>query len=745
MGPSGTSKGLATKAGAKSKLRPWLSFDISSGSLTIYSAAKTSRNTLKGRILQKKQGEIIDDAPDSSLWEIEAAEKQSKAPLSRSTKISSKEKPSASPSKKPDVNSIWDIPITQEDAAPTIKKAEARIAKNVEPKPKSVGKKKKRAPKKKADSEDEFVPTKPKPRSKVSKKTTSRPVKDVPKPNLSTIVESISSWTSSDNNDTINGKTLVEESRILAVGQKVDNDNILQKIAAAAIDQIPDSQQPPMLKVSQSGIIKAFAVPKDAPPRKYSSPSPTDVESNVNEKTDSPIHVQDDDGEAEPVLKSTDDNANEEDEITRAFDGEDDGNGVSKAFSDDDEVMGDDFEDLEDEHIEGPEILSVEAQSPFQSSPLHTFGGNNSEDMQVDEPEIINIGEQSPLLLSPLQTSEAIARTLSSVSDIQSTPKQQVTADAFRSPGISTQSFQSQDNIVLEQAEDELELEDTPQPITAPTTPQTPVDEQVAIVKPRVRFEEEDVDPEFPETSPLKAERISVRPFPKLRLETLRSQNTKVTKVSNPFKNNKAIHDNGKEHIGDTSTNMMGRSKIHQQNKYLDVRTKSPKDSRFLSKNTTKDIILNTETALKQPRMKSVLDTGPNNKTTLLNGNNESKPLQNLKRKKFNEGEIKRKVEEMVARMKHKMEEEEQKKSKRIREREEREAKKRRISNDPPSPKRKKSKKSPRIKDEKQSESEQSCPDEQEPFESHESLQGTIHTESSPVTKTQKPVRRDIM
>ncbi|KAK6535487.1 hypothetical protein TWF694_001943 [Orbilia ellipsospora] len=722
MAPSGVSRRLATKKVGK---------------------PTTLRNTLKERVLQRKQGDTIDDAPDSSLWEIDVSDKRSKEPLSRSpnaplnrgTRDFLKGRHSAETSKKLDDSSIWDIPPTQEDVAAVVKKkAEARPGKVVEPKPNITCKKTKPVPKKKSGSEDEYVPMKPKARSTVSKKTTSQPAKNISKVEISTMVESISSWSSSDHNDTIDGKTLVEESRMSGADQKVDDDNTLQKIAAAAIDQLPNSQQLPMLRVSQSGIIKASAVPRDAPARKYSPPSPTEAESNFNEKTGSPIQIPDSDGEVDSVLILRDE-AKEENEITTAPNKEDKVIGI----------------DLENESVKEPEIIIIEEQSSLQSSSLQISENEDVEDMLVERPELLSTEEQTPLQLSPLQISEDFARMISSISNIHETPKHETAADAFRSPEISIRLPQSQEDIIPERTEDESEVEVTGQSITALATPYPAIDQNGGPRRPKVYFEKEEVRSDLPHISPLRTSEdklISIRPFPKLQLEKLRSPDTQSRKVFNPSNADKIVHDNRKP-VGDISADGLRNSKIQQQNIYFDGHPKPSKDSGFLSKSATEVTPLNTEITPKQSYATVYHDTNYKNKATTVNDTNKNawKQLQGLGMQRVNPRNIRRRVEEMVAGMKHKMEEEEQEASnKQVRGLDKRRAKKRRMTTSSPYTRWENlAEGAPQVEAETRAEFEKSYQDEQESSELYKSLEYSTYTESSSTSQVQKPAHHDII
>ncbi|KAK6528412.1 hypothetical protein TWF281_009653 [Arthrobotrys megalospora] len=243
----------------------------------------TTKTTLKARLLQRRQGIVPNDAPDSSFWDVEATEKS--APISQ-------EQESKPKSRKEIVEaSVWDLPIAQEEPVPTKGKSSSRIPiKKASPGPTykpTVKPASKMA--NKSGQDDDYIPDEssqvmPKTKNAGKRKMPARKSKiPVPKPMVassSPISSSASSVPASSplcsSDIEVQDETLVHGPERLNLNHKSAEKAALVSMAQAAVKCLPKELNTP-IKMSQSAVVKAVAVPHDAPVRHYSLPqSPAD-------------------------------------------------------------------------------------------------------------------------------------------------------------------------------------------------------------------------------------------------------------------------------------------------------------------------------------------------------------------------------------------------------------------------------------------------------------------------------------
>ncbi|EPS35980.1 hypothetical protein H072_10550 [Dactylellina haptotyla CBS 200.50] len=318
---------MAPKKSNKSQLAPAVKIEKSLAGTILRG------NTLKERLLQRKQGKTIDDAPNSSLWELETVDKD----VNRSKKQSVGTDKTLDPTE----SRFWDLPPTQEDVAnapkTSVRKEKVIKKEKILPKGKPISKEKTpskpkpsdKRPKpvssrRRDDSEDEYRPHKKK-KFTNTKKSDSRPpitrkTKSQPKIDVANVIDLISPSPPAQNKDELEGKTLVDGISTGEEDDKVDNKD-LEELAGATIyylseEGIPvqlDHDYEPVLKMSQSGVLKAFAVPMDEPPRKYASPSITEATSKPDEEPDVPVLVAEDDQPPEALEYTNEDYELEDD------------------------------------------------------------------------------------------------------------------------------------------------------------------------------------------------------------------------------------------------------------------------------------------------------------------------------------------------------------------------------------------------------------------------------------------------
>ncbi|KAK6500865.1 hypothetical protein TWF506_003626 [Arthrobotrys conoides] len=244
----------------------------------------TAKSTLKSRLLQRRQGITTNDAPDSSLWDVEATE--------NSVLMNQKRTSKTKPRNKVVESSVWDLPLTQEEVVDSKKKPSSKIpVKKNSPRPKyKTTIKATSKPAKKLGPDDDYIPDEssqvvpktkkaeqrklPARKTKTSGlKATASPSSPIPVATSSPLLEPAAE---------VQDKTLVQEVQEPVTIVKKPRPIYFTTAEAIALG----IGAPLALRMSQSVVIKAVAVPTEDPVRHYSPPqSPVDTSMGVLEDT----------------------------------------------------------------------------------------------------------------------------------------------------------------------------------------------------------------------------------------------------------------------------------------------------------------------------------------------------------------------------------------------------------------------------------------------------------------------------
>ncbi|RVD82244.1 uncharacterized protein DFL_006677 [Arthrobotrys flagrans] len=245
----------------------------------------TAKSTLKSRLLQRRQGITANDAPDSSFWDIETTENY----------ISMNQQRVSQPKRRNDIveASVWDLPLTQEEVVTSKKKPSLKIpVKNSSPKPKyksTIKATSKLA--KKLGPDDDYIPDES---SQIMPKTKKVGQRKMPARKTKVLAQKVVADPSSPISPRLpvtissplpqsiveaQDKTLVQEPETVAKKARP-----VYLRTAEAIEQ--GIGAPLALRMSQSVVIKAVAVPTEDPIRHYSPlQSPVDTSMGVLEDT----------------------------------------------------------------------------------------------------------------------------------------------------------------------------------------------------------------------------------------------------------------------------------------------------------------------------------------------------------------------------------------------------------------------------------------------------------------------------
>ncbi|KAK6504713.1 hypothetical protein TWF481_006652 [Arthrobotrys musiformis] len=278
------------------------------------------KNTLKARLLQRHQGITANDAPDSSFWDIEAVEKSSSMTQRKASQLK--------PSKDVVEASVWDLPATQEGVAATKGRPSSKIPVKKDsqrPKTKPTNKATKKQVKN-PEPDDEYIPDESpevmlKTKKPKQRKTSACESKvPVPKPmtdSSPSISRSLPVATYSPEPE----PELAGEARDVTLVQEPGNDSLfcpkIENVVPSTARPIMTSQPepttnsvgaPPRIRMSQSIVIKAVAVPYDTPEAAGPQLGPGDdvvdedvygsVEEEIKPRTPSPIPSSD------PVIRA---------------------------------------------------------------------------------------------------------------------------------------------------------------------------------------------------------------------------------------------------------------------------------------------------------------------------------------------------------------------------------------------------------------------------------------------------------
>ncbi|KAK6360228.1 hypothetical protein TWF730_006378 [Orbilia blumenaviensis] len=264
----------------------------------IHKEKATTKPTLKSRLLERRQGITVNDAPDSSFWDIEATENSGFATKRKSSK----------PRHRIEIiePSAWYPPVEEEEPATlrNNKKSTSKIPVR-ENSSKPVHKPNVKATHQqdeKTDSDNDYIPTEPsrviKPANKVGRRK--MPAR---KNKMATIPKKIVVSSPSDPFDLpvsssfnplcsvteVQDRTLVEELEGEGFSYDKAGEGSESKAQAASKcppEKILGSPKTP-IRMSQSVIIKAVAVPQDIATRHYTPPkSPADTSMGVLEQLD---------------------------------------------------------------------------------------------------------------------------------------------------------------------------------------------------------------------------------------------------------------------------------------------------------------------------------------------------------------------------------------------------------------------------------------------------------------------------